>query len=231
MPRVLWFTNLVLLALLAAAWLAVDWRWVPPAALPPELGALAQPTSGGAPVPLDVAHARPLFATDRRPAPPAPEPVVVEPEAPAPDHWASARLRAVMGAGASGAVLLDYQGRPRRVAVGQVVEGWRLVRIDGFEVAFENDAGEVRKLRIQRAQTAVARPVGAAPTPVAAVREANLTESQPPAAPTPVQAVATPTPAEFHQNQANLVAERRARRAAAEAAFRQWQQDSGDAPR
>lgn len=90
---------------------------------------------------------RPLFSPTRRPPPPAPRE-----EAPvANDLMAGASLTGLFeGRGDGGAIVL-IDGKPRRVRLNEVVEGWKLTAVQARSVTFTRGA-QKRELPLTRAK-------------------------------------------------------------------------------
>ena len=145
---------LLLTALLAGglAWLWFDQtgatrnvNWVSPAPLKPELGKASstQPgAAGGNPTQYLAMLERPLFAPDRRPAPPPAPPAAPPP----PDPLANIQISGIFS-GASPGIIARIDGKLRRVKVNEALGPWTLKSIDGRNVTFAQ-GGESRQLRL-----------------------------------------------------------------------------------
>lgn len=163
---------LILLLLIAAAWLAGS-RWQPPDPLLPELSALAPRALETPPVPADAAAiiaARPLFAPSRRPPPPpelAAEQAAEQQQTP--DLLDAARLVGVLGSGSNSVAILHVAEGSKRLRIGQTLHGWQLAAVDTRGATFEREIGnreeprtETRQLPFVRIPQAV---VGKPPRP------------------------------------------------------------------
>ena len=87
---------------------------------------------------------RPAFAPSRRP--PAPPALTVIPPAAAAPPPAPPRLTllgTLKSGGNASAVIRPAAGRSRVMALGEVIEGWRLARIDGNLIVLENQGQRV----------------------------------------------------------------------------------------
>ncbi len=148
---------LLLTALLAGglAWLWFDQsgkmrnvNWVAPAPLKPELGksSSTQPSAAGSnPTQYLAMLERPLFAPDRRPAPP-PIPPAPPAAPPPPDPLANIQISGIFS-GASPGIIAHIDGKPRRVKVNEAIGPWTLKSIEGRNVTFAQGT-ENRQLRL-----------------------------------------------------------------------------------
>lgn len=147
-------------------------RWQPPVAqqtdlsnLLPALPPLVQADTGQFMVLLE----RPLFSPTRRPPPPPPPPAA----AAAVDNLSTARLSGVFeGPGGTG-IIIQIDGKDRRLQLNQALDGWTLRSVQGRQVTFGN-GDQTRVLQLPRAAltTYTGQPlafvppaVGAAPDP------------------------------------------------------------------
>lgn len=151
---------LLLTALLAGglAWLWFDQtgamrnvNWVAPAPLKPELGKTSSTppgVAGGNPTQYLAMLERPLFAPDRRPAPPPAPPAPPAPAAapPPPDPLANIQISGIFS-GASPGIIARIDGKLRRVKVNEAIGPWTLKSIEGRNVTFAQ-GGESRQLRL-----------------------------------------------------------------------------------
>ncbi len=121
-------------------------NWVPPAALKPELTRSTTPLQPAASAPNPTENLamleRPLFAPDRRPAPPPAPPVAPPP----PDPFASIQLFGVVS-GENQSVLARVDGKVRRVKVSESIGDWTLKGVNGREVTFARGE-ESRQVRL-----------------------------------------------------------------------------------
>lgn len=229
----------LLLALIVMSWLLGGGRWDAPEPIRPEIAPLsAHAVSGQADVLTAMIH-RPLFSTDRRPAPnvvvdePSSSPAVAEATAEqGPDALDRATLHGIVGAGDHGVLILNLDGRDRRLPVGESLESWRLMEIRGLEAHFRDDHGAIRTIRISRAVRAATHE-GPGQGAARAASTAEMRAPALPAEPAPPQsAVEAPaSPAQLRQNHADWVSQRQAQRAAAEREFREWQRANQEGAR
>ena len=148
---------MLLTALLAGglAWLWFDQsgkmryvNWVAPAPLKPELGksSSTQPSAaGGNPTQYLAMLERPLFAPDRRPAPP-PLPPASPAAPPPPDPLANIQIRGIFS-GASPGIIARIDGKLRRVKVNEAIGPWTLKSIEGRNITFAQGSGS-RQMRL-----------------------------------------------------------------------------------
>ena len=148
---------LLLTALLAGglAWLWFDQSgnlrnvtWVTPAPIKPELGKTTstQPgAAGGNPTQYLAMLERPLFAPDRRPAPP-PAPPAPPVAAPPPDPLANIQISGIFS-GASPGIIARIDGKLRRVKVNEAIGPWTLKSIEGRNITFAQGS-ESRQMRL-----------------------------------------------------------------------------------
>lgn len=99
-----------------------------------EITHLPAPTSVSSAEFLTVTE-RPLFSRTRRP--PAPPPPPPPPPVPvAPDIFSGAVLKGVVTYQGGSGVILEMSGKSRRVKVGESLDGWKLLRVDGSIAVF-----------------------------------------------------------------------------------------------
>ncbi|MDD2545117.1 MAG: hypothetical protein PHI55_02395 [Burkholderiaceae bacterium] len=134
---------------------------------------------------------RPLFAQTRRPPPPPPPPAPPPPV----DTLRTARLLGVLESGPTGTVILNLDGRNRRVRLKEAIEGWTLQSIQGRSATFTN-RGETRMLQLMRGNvsTYTGQPLAPPPAPPPPAPAANAPQAAAPAASAPPPAPA-PAPA------------------------------------
>ena len=124
-------------------------RWQPPAAqqtdlanLLPALPSLVQADTGRFIVLLE----RPLFSPTRRPPPPPPPPAA----AASVDNLSTARLSGVFeGPGGTG-IIIQIDGKDRRLQLNLALDGWTLRSVQGRLVTFGN-GDQTRVLQLPRA--------------------------------------------------------------------------------
>ena len=148
---------LLLTALLAGglAWLWFEQSgnlrnvtWVAPAPIKPELGKTTSTppgAAGGNPTQYLAMLERPLFAPDRRPAPP-PAPPAPPVAAPPPDPLANIQISGIFS-GASPGIIARIDGKLRRVKVNEAIGPWTLKSIEGRNVTFVQGS-DSRQLRL-----------------------------------------------------------------------------------
>ena len=91
---------------------------------------------------------RPLFSATRRPPPPPPPPKV---EVPEPVNWfAQAKLTGLFEGEGVGGVIINYDGKDRRVPLNGTLDGWKLQSVSGAQAVFAQ-AGQTRSVPLQRA--------------------------------------------------------------------------------
>ncbi len=123
--------------------------WQPPAAqqtdlsnLLPALPSLMQSDTSQFIVLLE----RPLFSPTRRPPPPPPPPAAAAPV----DNFSTARLSGVFeGPGGTG-IIIQIDGKDRRLQLNQALDGWTLRSVQGRQVTFGN-GDQTRVLQLPRA--------------------------------------------------------------------------------
>ena len=165
--------DVLLVCLLAWLWIGPHGglrgvQWQPPAAIKPELGTVSQ--SMAARDDADVARFmvildRPVFYTTRRPPPPK---SLVGTGA---DPLDGIRLYGLFSGSGGGGVIVQVEGKTRRVKVSEAIGDWNLKEIRAQEVVFAR-AGETRVVPLvqakQAAGAAVPPPAFAAPVMPAA---------------------------------------------------------------
>lgn len=174
------------------AWLWIDphgglrgVQWQPPAAIRPELGTVSPAMA--ARDDADVARFmvildRPIFSTTRRPPPPK---ALAATRA---DPLDAIRLYGLFSGSGGGGVIVQVEGKTRRVKVSEAIGDWSLKEIRAREVVFAR-GGETRVVPLvqakQAAGAAVPPPAFAAPVIPAGAR-AGL--------PLPAASAAVPAP-------------------------------------
>ena len=139
---------------------------------------------------------RPLFSETRRPPPPPPPP---PPPVPV-DVLSNAQLSAIYAGEQLTGVIINVNGKNRRVRLNESVDGWVLRSVQGRVATFDY-GGQQRQLQLARAKvgtSAGGKPLNAAPAPAEAMAPAAVplvpeaAASPPPVAP---QEAASSTPA------------------------------------
>lgn len=116
---------------------------------------------------------RPVFSPTRRPPPPPPPPKPAEPV----DRFAQAKLTGLYEGQGVGGVILNLDGKDRRVALNNAVEGWRLQSVSTGQASFSK-GGQTRVLGLTRAS--LTSYTGAPQQSVASpARVADSVQSQP----------------------------------------------------
>lgn len=154
----LWMVNAALALALLAWWL---WpraaQWQPPAPIAPDYASALQdaalPGHLNASDYTEVVKA-PLFETSRQwpdaPPPPAPPEAPKTPQPAPKDVLDEARVLGVYDQGSEGAVILEIEGKARRLRLGESVEGWTLRAIDGLSVRLTHPQQPDRILDLKR---------------------------------------------------------------------------------
>lgn len=146
-------------------------HWAAPAPIQVDLQTLLPPLPG--PGLADTSQFiamldRPVFSPTRRPPPPPPPPAPAEPV----DRFAQAKLTGLYEGQGVGGVILNLDGKDRRVALNSAIEGWRLQSVGSGQASFSK-GGQTRVLGLTRASlasyTGVPQQSAAAPAPAAAV--------------------------------------------------------------
>lgn len=244
--RILLGVNAALLLAAGALWLSGETAWQPPAALPPDPASLAPEKFELARIELAALGEtleRPIFAATRRPPPPVTEAAAAAPPPP-PDPLKDVQLLGVFEIGADKRLMVRAEGKVTRLKVGEAFGPWTVRALNDREVTFAQGA-EQRKLVLKHAaQPAAGRlpipllgrnlaPRAAEAPPAAAAEQGAANDRNAEAAdkaPSAVQAVppappaaagpgarAAPAPAARSGGSlAQRLAERRARRLAAE---------------
>ncbi|MBN9366750.1 MAG: hypothetical protein J0H59_06905 [Comamonadaceae bacterium] len=141
---------------------------------------------------------RPLFSETRRPPPPPPPPAPPVPV----DVLSNAQLSAIYAGEQLTGVIINVNGKNRRVRLNESVDGWVLRSVQGRVATFDY-GGQQRQLQLMRAKvgtSAGGKPLNAAPAPAEAMAPApaavplvpEAAVSPPPVAP---QEAASSTPA------------------------------------
>jgi len=129
---------------------------------------------------------RPLFSETRRPPPPPPPPAPPVPV----DVLSNAQLSAIYAGEQLTGVIINVNGKNRRVRLNESVDGWVLRSVQGRVATFDY-GGQQRQLQLMRAKvgtSAGGKPLNAAPAPAEAM-------APPPAAvPLVPEATALPPP-------------------------------------
>lgn len=156
----LWLVNIALAAALLAWWM---WpglaRWRTPAAVTPDYASALQEASLPGHLKQEdypTIVTAPLFETTRRwpdepPPPPKPkeEPAKVEPPKNLLDD---ARVLGIYDRAGQGVVILEVEGRPHRLRLGQKLEDWTLVAIDKLSVRMSHAKHPARVLTLKRSE-------------------------------------------------------------------------------
>ena len=148
--------NTGLLCLLAWVWFTPDgqlrgMRWQSPAPVKVDLQALlpALPGQGQADTSQFLGMLeRPLFSPTRRPPPPPPPPKAEVPEPV--NRFAQAKLTGLFEGEGVGGVIINYDGKDRRVPLNGTLDGWKLQSVSGAQAVFAQ-AGQTRSVPLQRA--------------------------------------------------------------------------------
>ena len=123
---------------------------------------------------------RPLFSETRRPPPPPPPP---PPPVPV-DVLSNAQLSAIYAGEQLTGVIINVNGKNRRVRLNESIDGWVLRSVQGRVVTFDY-GGQQRQLQLMRAKvgtSAGGKPLSGAPAPSEAMTPAPAAV---PAAPEP----------------------------------------------
>ena len=94
---------------------------------------------------------RPLFSPTRRPPPPPPPPKAEVPEPV--NRFAQAKLTGVFEGAGVGGIIINYEGKDRRVPLNGTLDGWKLQSVSGGQATFEK-SGQTRVVSLQRASLA-----------------------------------------------------------------------------
>ncbi len=148
--------NTGLLCLLAWVWFTPDgqvrgMRWQSPAPVKVDLQALlpALPGQGQADTSQFLGMLeRPLFSPTRRPPPPPPPPKAEVPEPV--NRFAQAKLTGVFEGAGVGGIIINYEGKDRRVPLNGTLDGWKLLSVTGAQATF-SQRGQTRIVQLQRA--------------------------------------------------------------------------------
>jgi hypothetical protein len=168
--RILLLLNAALAAVLALSWFQRDGtlrntRWSAPPAIAPTLKGLVpdvpSSTSEGDVRDFLATLERPLFSSTRRPPPP-PAPPKAPPPPPPPDPLASLRIYGIFGAGDSGGIIANRDGKDTVIRVRDRIGAWTVKSVEDRTVTLTNGA----ETRVLRLPTLTALPATqAAPTP------------------------------------------------------------------
>lgn len=192
--------NVALLCVLAWAWFTSDGQprnmhWQPPEPVKVDLKSLLPALPG--PGQADTSQflgmlERPLFSPTRRPPPPPPPPKAEVPEPV--NRFAQAKLTGVFEGAGVGGIIINYDGKDRRVPLNGTLDGWKLQSVTGAQATFAQ-AGQTRVLQLQRATLGASAvtaknqvPVATQPTYV----NRSARRSSPVVAPSPSVPVAQP---------------------------------------
>lgn len=199
--------NAVLVAGMAAVWLAGSSSWGEPAPVVPDPSSIAPRKVGAQAVAVtrEALAGRPLFAQSRRPLPPAQSEAAAAPGG----AFQDARLLGILGKGADGVAIVRVAGGNKRLRLGEELEGWALKEARGRTARFARGGGEVRELYLEHA----AQQNGPPPPTAGAPPKAQAAAAAPPGQ-APTAAAPPPIPAAGQKSIDELVAERRARREA-----------------
>ena len=148
--------NTGLLCLLAWVWFTPDgqlrgMRWQSPEPVKVDLQALLPvlPGQGQADTSQFLGMLeRPLFSPTRRPPPPPPPPKAEVPEPV--NRFAQAKLTGLFEGEGVGGVIINYDGKDRRVPLNGTLDGWKLQSVSGAQAVFAQ-AGQTRSVPLQRA--------------------------------------------------------------------------------
>ena len=148
--------NAGLLCFLAWVWFTPDgqvrgMRWQSPAPVKVDLQALlpALPGQGQADTSQFLGMLeRPLFSPTRRPPPPPPPPKAEVPEPV--NRFAQAKLTGVFEGAGVGGIIINYEGKDRRVPLNGTLDGWKLQSVTGAQATF-SQRGQTRVVQLQRA--------------------------------------------------------------------------------
>ena len=148
--------NTGLLCLLAWVWFTPDgqlrgMRWQSPEPVKVDLQALLPvlPGQGQADTSQFLGMLeRPLFSPTRRPSPPPPPPKAEVPEPV--NRFAQAKLTGLFEGEGVGGVIINYDGKDRRVPLNGTLDGWKLQSVSGAQAVFAQ-AGQTRSVPLQRA--------------------------------------------------------------------------------
>lgn len=135
---------------------------------------------------------RPLFSPTRRPPPPPPPPKAEVPEPV--NRFAQAKLSGVFEGEGMGGIIINYEGKDRRVPLNGMLDGWKLQSVTGAQATFVQ-GGQTRVVQLQRATlgaSAVATQNLAPAATVPAFVNRSARRSAPVAAPMPAVPVAPP---------------------------------------
>lgn len=174
--------NAALLLVLAWVWVTPDGQlrdmhWQPPEPVKVDLQSLLPALPG--PGQADTSQflgmlERPLFSPTRRPPPPPPPPKADVPEPV--NRFAQAKLTGVFEGTGVGGIIINYEGKDRRVPLNGMLDGWKLQSVTEAQATF-SQRGQTRVVQLQRASLATytGLPQNRAPAapPPAAARGAN----------------------------------------------------------
>lgn len=173
---VLMVANVALAGALALMWFTPgghvrNAKWVEPEPVKADLTGLLPALAPV--VPVDTSRflamlERPMFTTTRRP--PLPPPPVQPP--PPPDYLASARVTGVVRGAGAGYVIIEMNGKQRRVQQNQSLDGWTLRSLNERDVTFSN-GDQTRTLVMPRADISKFSGVAPPPPTAAAGRDAR----------------------------------------------------------
>ena len=165
--------NAGLLCFLAWVWFTPDgqvrgMRWQSPAPVKVDLQALlpALPGQGQADTSQFLGMLeRPLFSPTRRPPPPPPPPKAEVPEPV--NRFAQAKLTGVFEGAGVGGIIINYEGKDRRVPLNGLLDGWTLHSVAGMQATF-TQSGQTRTVSLQRAVLGGATSIKQSPQAVSA---------------------------------------------------------------
>lgn len=128
-----------------------------------------------------VLQSRPLFWGSRRPIEAAPAPRAKDRVSVLPaGGLKNLRVLGVYGAGDAGGAIVTYKGDQRRLVVGDVVDGWTLVRVGHGEAVWSSGKGEdVRRLLPQPVLEAFSEAAEVLSAPIEEVPDQAINDALP----------------------------------------------------
>lgn len=201
---------------IATLWYSGDKTWTPPPPRPIDAGLLEAPKVYADPPGGELfaeISARPLFDPSRRPPPPEPV-AAAESE---PDPFVNVKLLGLFGSAGEGGVILQIDGRSKRLRVGETLGPWTLRGTSGSSAHFIGARGEQKKLEMRY----LAQPAPGPAQDAAAATAGGNAEAAAAEAAAPGQAKAPAAQAAESADPAAALANRAAERRAAVRARRQ----------